>query len=77
MTAYRQLLVEAMQHARAGEEDTAIANDNFGGFSLDLSSGVRLTVFPSGSHGEQGRFFQPDAETGHFVVGTDAWSRSA
>lgn len=46
--------------------------DDFGGFSLDLSSGVRLTVFPSGSRGEQWRFFQPEADTEHFVVGTDA-----
>jgi hypothetical protein len=48
---------------------TQVSADTFGGFSLDLTEGVRLSVFPSGSRGEQWRVFQPDTASEHFVVG--------
>ena len=47
---------------------TDIRADSFGGFRLGLSGGVQLSVFPSGSRGEQWRLLQPKTEVNHFVV---------
>lgn len=47
---------------------THISADAFGGSSLDLSGGVRLSAFPSGSQGEEWRIFEPNKESPHFVV---------
>jgi hypothetical protein len=48
---------------------THISVDSFGGFSLDLTGGVRLAVFPCASRGEQWRIFQPGEDSKHFVIG--------
>jgi hypothetical protein len=50
---------------------THVSADAFGGFLLDLTVDLRLAVFPGGSLGEQWRIFQPDRDSGHFVVGRD------
>lgn len=46
---------------------TAVHADPFGGLDLELSGGLRLQVFASGSRGEDWRFFSPGADH-HFVV---------
>ena len=45
-----------------------VDTDAFGGFRLNLSDGMRLSVFPCSSKGEQWRLLQPGTELGHFVV---------
>ena len=45
----------------------AVEADDFGGAVLSLSGGYRIAIFPSGSTGEDWRFFRPSF-SGHFVV---------
>jgi hypothetical protein len=47
---------------------TAVHSDQFGGLDLDLTGGFRLQVFPTGSRGEDWRFFSPGNEEDHFVI---------
>lgn len=47
---------------------TAVYADRFGGLDLELSGGFRLQVFPSGSRGENWRFFSPGTDDDHFVI---------
>lgn len=47
---------------------TAVHADRFGGLDLELSGGFRLQVFPSGSCGEDWRFFSPGTDDDHFVI---------
>ena len=47
---------------------TAVHADRFGGLDVELSGGFRLQIFPSGSRGEDWRFFSPRGDDRHFVV---------
>jgi hypothetical protein len=42
--------------------------DGFGGFTLDVSGDIRLSVFPAGSRNEQWRLLQPGSEARHLVI---------
>jgi hypothetical protein len=42
--------------------------DDFGGFEGKLSGDYYLQVFPSGSRGEDWRFFEPGTEEKHLVI---------
>ena len=45
-----------------------VDTDAFGGFRLNFSGDMRLSVFPCSSKGEQWRLLQPDTELEHFVL---------
>ena len=45
-----------------------IEADAYGGLSISLSGGYRLVLFPSGTVGENWRFFSRDTEAPHFVI---------
>jgi hypothetical protein len=47
---------------------TSVVSDRCGGFCIELSGGVRLSVFPTGSRGEAWRLLEPNADSEHFVV---------
>jgi len=42
--------------------------DAYGGVVVSLSGDYRLAIFPSGTKGEDWRFFRPGTEGAHFVV---------
>jgi hypothetical protein len=44
-------------------------------FTIAFKGGYRLVVFPSGSTGEDWRFFRPDADESHLVVSGGAIER--
>jgi hypothetical protein len=42
--------------------------DKYGGFSIALSTGYRIAIFPAGSRAEDWRIFCPESDALHFVV---------
>ncbi len=46
----------------------AVLGDACGGAVLTLSGGLRLTIFPDGTRGEDWRIFRPGTDERHFIV---------
>lgn len=46
----------------------AVRATGMGGAQLDFSDGMRLTLFPHGSRGEDWRIFSPGDDSSHFVI---------
>lgn len=53
----------------------SLSIESHGSFTLALSGGYKLMVFPSGSTGEDWRFFRPGSGESHLVVSGGAIER--
>jgi hypothetical protein len=42
--------------------------DEYGEFEIHLNRGYRLQAFPSGTHSEDWRLFEPGYQKSHFVI---------